>query len=429
MFLIKEADLDEVYKILKNLDVKKPTDIFGIPLKLVTMAANTLKSNNQIPILFNLSITQEIFPDKFKTGQINPVHKFESKMLYSNYRPMSILPLFSKVFERLMFNKIYNFVIKLEIIYKNQFGFQKGKSTEHAILDLYTNLLQAIEKQHKTSCIFLDFVKAFDTVNHNILIKKLEYYCIRGKPLNWLISYLSNRKQGVNIGQTLSSFQTITVGVPQGSIFYFSFISMIFTFLLPQVKFHLFADDTCIFNSSKDATTLQRDLNTSLENISNWLKANKLTLNVKKSNLLFFNIGNNEPKKDINIYLDGEQLKPKEYAKYLGVYIDNKLSWQKHIQETNNKINKRIEILKIIRHYLQDKQLINLYSSFIEPYIEYGTLAWGGACKTNLTKIDRSLNKSVRTMLFKNRREPSKPLYKYLNILPPEYKTFIKTTA
>ena len=216
MFLIKESDLDEVYKILKNLDVKKPTDIFGISLKLATMAANTLK--NQIPILFNLSITQEICPDKLKTGQINPVHKFESKMLYSNYRPMSILPLFSKVFERLMFNKIYNFVIKLEIIYKNQFGFQKGKSTEHAILDLYTNLLQAIEKQHKTSCIFLDFVKAFDTVNHNILIKKLEYYGIRGKPLNWLISYLSNRKQAVNIGQTLSSFQTITVGVPQESI-------------------------------------------------------------------------------------------------------------------------------------------------------------------------------------------------------------------
>ena len=105
-------------------------------------------------------------------------------MLYSNYRPISILPLFSKVFERLMFNRIYNFVIKHEIISKNQFGFQKGKSTEHAILDLYTNLLQAIEKQHKTSCIFLDFAKAFDTVNHGILIKKLEYYGIRGKPLN-----------------------------------------------------------------------------------------------------------------------------------------------------------------------------------------------------------------------------------------------------
>ena len=179
----------------------------------------------------------------------------------------------------------------------------------------------------------------------------------------------------------------------------------------PQVKFNLFADDTCIFHSSKDATTLQTDLNTSLENVQSWLKANKLTLNVKKPNLLFFNIGNNEPKKDINIYLDGEQLKPKEHLKYLGVYIENK-PWQKHIQETNNKINKGIGILKIMKH-LQDKQLINPYFSFIKPYIEYGTLA--------LTKIDRSLNKSVRTMLFKNRREPSKPLYKYLNILPLEY--------
>ena len=277
MFL-KETDSDEVYKILKNLGLKKAIDIFGIPPKLVTMAANTLK--NQIPILFNLSITQEICPDKLQIGQINPVYKFESKMLYSNYCSISILPLFSKVFERLMFNRIYNFVIKHEIIYKNQFGFQKGKSTEHTILDLYTNLLQATEKQHKTSYIFLDFAKAFDTVNHDILIKKLEYYGIRGKPLNWL-SYLSNRKQAVKIGQTLSSFQTITCGVPQGSnlgpLLFLIYINDIHVFS-PQVKFHLFADDTCIFHSSKDATTLQRDLNTSLENVSNWLKANKLTL-------------------------------------------------------------------------------------------------------------------------------------------------------
>ena len=120
------------------------------------------------------------------------------------------------------------------------------------------------------------------------------YYGIRGKPLNWLISYLSNRKQAVKIGQTLSSFQTITCGVPQGSILG-SLLFLIYNNDIhvssPQVKFNLFADDTCIFHSSKDATTLQRDLNTSLENFSNWLKANKLTLNVKKSNLLFFNIG------------------------------------------------------------------------------------------------------------------------------------------
>ena len=133
-------------------------------------------------------------------------------------------------------------------------------------------MLQAIEKQHKTSCIFLDFAKAFDIVNHDILIKKLEYYGIRGKPLNWLISYLSNRKQAVKIDQTLSSFQTITCGVPQGSILgpllFLIYINDIHV-SSPQVKFHLFADDTCIFHSSKDATTLQRDLNTSLENVSN----------------------------------------------------------------------------------------------------------------------------------------------------------------
>ena len=153
-----------------------------------------------------------------------------------------------------MYSRFIDFIEINDILYKNQFGFQRGKSTEHALLDLYRNIVQSIKSEEKTSCIFLDFAKAFDTVNHEILLGKLEHYGIRGLPLIWFKSYLSNRKQAVKIGQCISHDKPITCGVPQGSVLgpllFLIYVNDIHV-SSPQVKFHLFADDTCIFNSSK----------------------------------------------------------------------------------------------------------------------------------------------------------------------------------
>ena len=186
-----------------------------------------------------------------------------------------------------------------------------------------------------------------------------------------------------------------------------------------KVLFHLFADDTCIFHSNKNYKKLEDEINTSLDNITNWLKANKLMINVKKSNLIVFKVGNSQSAGEtINIYIENQILEPKDTAKYLGVYIDKRLSWDRHIEHINSKLNRGIGILRKLRSYLQQDSLRTIYNSFLKPYIEYGTLAWGGAPNKYLDKIDKCIKRSMCTVLFKNRFDNVKPFYKHLNILP-----------
>ena len=214
------------------------------------------------------------------------------------YFLISILPLFSKIFEKFIYTRLSDFINKNELLFQHQLGFQKGKSTEHAILDLYSNIIKGIENHEKTACIFLEFPKALDTINHEILLKKLHHYVVRGIALEWFQTY--QQTSGSKNSTTFSEFKTNTWGVPQGSVLgpllFLIYISDIFI-STSKVKFHLFADGTCIFCSSKTLFQSERDLNISLENISNWLKANKITLNVKKSNRLLLNLSRNEKMK------------------------------------------------------------------------------------------------------------------------------------
>ena len=183
-----------------------------------------------------------------------------------------------------MHTRLMGFINKHDIIFKHQYGFQKGKLTEHAIFDLYFNIITANEKQEKSASIFRDFAKAFDIANHEILLYKLDYYGVRGIALEWFRSYLSHRQQAVKIGHCFSDFETISRGVPQGSVLGPLLLLLYVNDLhisSPKVKLLLFADDTCLFHSSKNINILQNDLN----DLANWLKANKLTLNIDKSSL------------------------------------------------------------------------------------------------------------------------------------------------
>ena len=218
----------------------------------------------------------------------------------SNYRPISLLPIFSKIMERLIYNQFIEYIEKYKILSELQFGFQKNKSTEHAISSIFNTITNALSNKQSSYCIFLDFATAFDTVNHKILIEKLNYYGVQGKTLSLFESYLSNRTQVVEVNGKTSEKGLIKHGVPQGSILgpllfllYINDISKSSDIL----KFFLFADDTTVYYSAdpNDENT-EKILNHELEKVTCWLAANKLSLNVKKSNFLHFHYGKTQKK-------------------------------------------------------------------------------------------------------------------------------------
>ena len=322
-----------------------------------------------------------------KTAKIIPVHKGESVLHVANYRPISLLPIFSKIFERLVFKRLTEFTDKHKILTPNQFGFQKNKSTELAVASITSQIIKSFECKESAYCIFLDFAKAFDTVNHEILLTKLKYYGVNDKALLWFESYLSNRTQYTEIGDTLSEVGYIKCGVPQGNVLgpllFLLYINDI-TLSSSILNFFLFADDTTVFYTDKTNPETENILNTELNKISDWLASNKLSLNVTKSNFMHFSPGKNKNKHPIDILINSVPVSEKTVTKYLGTLIDNKLSWTNHIQYIKSKISKAIGILSKIRYYVHKNVLLSLYYSLLQSYTNYSMLNCRGRGKMPL---------------------------------------------
>ena len=223
--------------------------------------------------IFNLSLSSGIVPHQMKIARVIPLFKSGDKSTFTNYRPISILPAFSKILERIVYNRILSYLNERNILSDSQFGFRKNHSTEYALSILYDRLSNAIDNNEYTAGIFLDLSKAFDTVNHQILLEKLNHYGIRGVAHSWISSYLSNRKQFVQYDSVCSAHSVISCGVPQGSILG-PLLFLIYINDLCNVSkvldFILFADDTNIFFSHRNEDYLQNTLNVELDNVTNW---------------------------------------------------------------------------------------------------------------------------------------------------------------
>ena len=241
--------------------------------------------------LFNLSIEKDVFPDDLKIARVTPIYKGEGSSDVSNYRPISVLPCFSKILERIMYNRLYKYLIENNILYSKQFGFQNGHSTDHAVVQLVDQIIESFENNQYTLGVFIDLSKAFDTVDHSILLKKLELYGITDRNHVWLKSYLSDRRQFVQINEKeKTSLETISCGAPQGSILG----TLLFLLYVNDLKNAsnildpiMFADDTNLFFTHKDIRYLFQIVNQELENISQWFVSNKLSLNIKNKILIF----------------------------------------------------------------------------------------------------------------------------------------------
>ena len=388
-----------------------------IPTKLIKLASDLLSA--PLTQIFNESIESGVVPEIFKISRVTPIYKNGAATDMANYRPISVITPFSKVLERIAYDQLISYIEKHNILYNFQFGFRKGFCTEYAILETVENLKTAIHNSQITCGIFLDFSKAFDTVNHKILLDKLFKYGIRGIPRQWFTNYLSNRQQYVKINDSESSLMDITCGIPQGSTLS-PLLFLLYINDLPKcstkLHFRIFADDTNIFFSSNNPKELENIINDEMENVLQYCILNRLSINFKKTNYMIVAT----PRKKVNINITVCNIQRKSQLKYLGVFIDDHLQWGAQIQHANNKIAKNTGIIVKLRHYLPLSILKQLYYNIIFPYLNYGLMSWGSAAKTRLSTLKTKQNKCIRIMFFASRYESATPYFNLLQILKLE---------
>ena len=282
--------------------------------------------------IMNLSLTTGVVPSAWKVSRVSPIFKEGDPLDTSNYRPISVIPACMKIFETLVHTQLYTFIDANNILTANQSGFRPKHSTQTCLIDVSDYLLDNMSSGLFTGAVFLDLKKAFDTVHHNVLIKKLESVGMQGLELEWFSSYLNDRYQITKIGDHYSTKAPVKFGVPQGSILG----PLLFTVYINDLtnhlkstesKVYLYADDTAIFVRGKTVEGINRVLNSELNHVSRWLQKNFLTLNVKKTKTMLFATKRKLATsiESLKVYIKKDPIENVQSLKYLGIWLDPSL--------------------------------------------------------------------------------------------------------
>ena len=445
-FNLKDDPLthSEVYDAIYSLQKKKTLDMFGLSVSFVSKFALTL--SKPLRHIFTLSFNQGIVPQQLKVAKVIPIFKTGSQTSKDNYRPISLLCVFSKILEKIMFNRLSTFLENNNILCPEQFGFRKLHSTIHPLTLFINQISECLNKKEHAIAIFCDLKKAFDTVDFEILLKKLHNIGVRGTELLWFPDYLCNRKQFVSINGVNSHLRKILFGVPQGSILgpllfliYINDLSKCTTLYKS-----LFADDTKLVASGPELVPLINYVNTEFQKIIYFFRSHKLSIHPAKTKFILFS--NSNPPKQIKIEIfinnnnfnsDNPNLKfPIEQVsvssdvpaiKFLGVYIDPQLNFKFHISQLNSKISKALYFLRNSKNLLTTKGQTAIYYALIHCHLVYANIIWSSTKESFYKSVFLKQKSAIRIISSASYNAHTEPLFKQLNVLPlPKLCLFFK---
>ena len=383
-------------KIAKSISKMKNSKSGKIATKFVK---DTIEiTAPMLSIIFNKSTKHGIFPKNLKIGKVCPIYKGKgSKSDPDNYRPISVLSVITRLFEKLIHEQLFPYFN--DYLYKNQSGFRPKYSTQTALLNTTNQWFLNIDRNDYNLAVFLDLRKAFDTVNHSILLEKLKFYGIRGTELKWFESYLSERQQYCSINNHDSTLETVKSGIPQGSslgpLLFLIYINDLLC-ALHNSEPDIYADDTGIFVSGKNMRILEEKVNSDLHHVCSWLKTNKLSLNALKCKYIIigsrYNLSqiSNSP----NIKILDHNVERVHQIDQLGITVDDQLKWDKHVDKLCKKLSSALFAMNQVK-FLSKSSLLILYRSLVESRLTYSNVVWGNCGTTLIDKLQRLQNRAV----------------------------------
>ena len=386
---------DELHDLLQNIDITKSSAIDHISSKVMKDALITLI--DQFKFVLNLSFATGSFPNSWKRAQITPLPKEGDLTCCNNYRPISLLPLPGKIAEKIVHSRLTDYLENNNILNKKQGGFRKNNSTINSVSEFSHEIFEAINSKNISLATFSDFSKAFDTVNHKILIAKLKICGIINQ------NYLFNRKQCTVVNGSISNLLTVNCGVPQGSILgpllFLIYINDL-SHMVTNTSMYLYADDTVLLSAdnciNNCTNNMQRDLNI----ITLWCRKNKLSLNIKKTKcMLFGSRVRLKRTKRLNLYINNTSIDFVHQYKYLGVILDSHLTFNKHLNNIIKITAHKINLLAKVRQYLTEFASVTIYKTMILPYFDYGDILFMNSSKKLLGKLDRLQKRAVKICL------------------------------
>ena len=433
-FFFDSVSMSTVTKIISGLDNGKATGLDGICVRSLKAGSPIL--SYYLTFIYNLSLSTGVVPSCWKRKRVTPLFKKGDADDVNNYRPISILPITMKVFEKIVHLQVSEFLERNKIISQYQSGFRNGHSTDTAVSFVSDFILEEVAKKNYVGAVLIDLKKAFDTVDHTILLKKLFCYGIRDVPFEWFESYLCGRKQCSVLGDSKSSFlDEGKYGVPQGSVLgpflFLLYINNIFDCIQSKTFCHLYADDTVIIQSAKDPESLKQGLEMQLEYLSAWFFCNKLSVNTGKTELIFF--GRKQKVAECKglppLSFQNAKISPKSDVKYLGVVFDEGMTWEKHANAVRQKAYLGLNKIKRVSSTLNNETRRLLVNALVLPHLNYCVNTWSNTSsyvRKRFESLSRQINKVSQTnKSFEKLTNYSTALmtFKSINKIAPSYLT------